>query len=201
MGFSPCRPPRSSRTKSPLWEGEAPAEPKSIVSLHLSLFAQNRRPGIPDARDKSRSLGFSPGTNFSSPLKSPVFFDERGRAGMLGLHFVPRVIPARPPPTHTKPTTRPTFARRSTNPYTDYHSTNKSLGIITALLLRSRNMGFSPCHPPRSSPPTGQPLAQADEYCRLRLSGCINPGTEAAASELFANPIKLQPTGAHIILH
>jgi hypothetical protein len=40
-----------------------------------------------DARDKSRSLGFSPGTNFSSPLKSPVFLG-RVRAGMLRRHFV-----------------------------------------------------------------------------------------------------------------
>ena len=30
--------------------------------------------GIFDARDKSRSLGFSPGTNFLSPLKYPLFF-------------------------------------------------------------------------------------------------------------------------------
>jgi len=36
----------------PLWEGEAPAEPKSIVSVQLSLFADNRSPGIPDAEDK-----------------------------------------------------------------------------------------------------------------------------------------------------
>ncbi|HCP13886.1 MAG TPA: hypothetical protein DIT89_16250 [Planctomycetaceae bacterium] len=40
-----------------------------------------------DARDKSWSLGFSSGTNFSSPLKSPVFFKGWGRAGMLGLPF------------------------------------------------------------------------------------------------------------------
>ena len=31
-------------------------------------------PGRNDARDKSRSLGFSPGTHVSSPLKSPVVF-------------------------------------------------------------------------------------------------------------------------------
>jgi hypothetical protein len=61
------------RQSSP-WEGEAPAEPKCTVSVQLSLFTHNRSPGIPDARDKSRSLGFSPGTNFASPLKSPVFF-------------------------------------------------------------------------------------------------------------------------------
>ena len=60
-------------------------------------------PRIPDARDTSRSPGFSPGTNFSSPLKSPVFFYERGRAGMLGLHFVLGVIPARPPIGNTSP--------------------------------------------------------------------------------------------------
>ena len=45
------------------------------------------RPGRNDARDKSRSLGFSPGTNLASPLKSPVFFKGWGRAGMLGLHL------------------------------------------------------------------------------------------------------------------
>ena len=39
-----------------------------------SLFADNRSSGIPDAEDRSRSLGFSLGANFSSPLKSPVFF-------------------------------------------------------------------------------------------------------------------------------
>ena len=37
------------------------------------LCVGKRRPGRNDARDKSRSLGFSPGTNFSSALKSPVF--------------------------------------------------------------------------------------------------------------------------------
>ena len=179
-----------------------------------------------------------------------------------------------------KPTTRRTFARRSTNPYTDHHSAKKSLGIITALLPRSPRkvpLGRARLPPSRSqlpvftchcspttvaraflpgrllptqnpqhgpplpvaqpvhiptttqqtrasesspsccsvvvtwasarviprvqAPPTGQPLAQADEYCRLRLSGCIHPGTEAAPSELFANPIKLQPAGAHVILH
>jgi hypothetical protein len=35
-----------------LWEGEAPAEPKSIVGAQLSLFADNRRPGISDVRNK-----------------------------------------------------------------------------------------------------------------------------------------------------
>ena len=56
------------------WEGEAPAEPNTIITFPLSLFANPRSLGIPDARDKSRSLGFSPGTNFSSPLKSQLFF-------------------------------------------------------------------------------------------------------------------------------
>jgi len=47
-------------------------------------------------RDKSRSLGFSPGRNFSSSLKFPVLFRGWGRAGMLGLPFVLGVIPGRP---------------------------------------------------------------------------------------------------------
>jgi hypothetical protein len=34
-------------THGSLWQGEAPAEPKSIVSIQLSLFARNRSPGIP----------------------------------------------------------------------------------------------------------------------------------------------------------
>ena len=33
--------------RSALWEGEAPAEPKSIVSDQLSLIADNGSPGIP----------------------------------------------------------------------------------------------------------------------------------------------------------
>ena len=37
--------------KSP-WEGEAPAEPKYTVRVQLSLFADNRSPGIPDTLDK-----------------------------------------------------------------------------------------------------------------------------------------------------
>ena len=37
---------------------------------------------------RCRSLGFSPSTNFSSPLKSQVFFEGCGRAVMLGLPFV-----------------------------------------------------------------------------------------------------------------
>ncbi len=38
------------------------------------LCVGTRRPGRNDDRDKSRSLGFSPGTNFLSPFKSSVFF-------------------------------------------------------------------------------------------------------------------------------
>ncbi|MFN5050729.1 MAG: IS66 family insertion sequence element accessory protein TnpA [Planctomyces sp.] len=41
----------------------------------------------PNARDTSRSLGFSPGTNFSASLRFSVFFGGWGRAGMLGLPF------------------------------------------------------------------------------------------------------------------
>ena len=42
-----------------------------------------------DVEDKNRSLGFSPGTNVSSALISPVFLRGWGRAGMLGLPFGP----------------------------------------------------------------------------------------------------------------
>jgi hypothetical protein len=33
--------------------------------------------------------------------------------------------------------------------------------------------------------------AEADGGCRLRLSGCVLPGTEAKSCAFFANPIKL----------
>ena len=87
------------------WEGEAPAEPKSVVSVHLSLFALNRSPGIPDARDKTRSLGFSPGTNFWSSLKSPVFFMDGAEQECSGYilssaSFLPgRLLPTQSPNT------------------------------------------------------------------------------------------------------
>jgi hypothetical protein len=52
--------------ESPAGEGEASAGAKEVVSVQQSLFLHNR----------------SPSTNFSSPSKSPVFFEGRGRAGM-----------------------------------------------------------------------------------------------------------------------
>ena len=55
----------------------------------VAILCGQGRPGRNDDRDKSRSLGFSPGTNFSSPLRATAFFKGWGRAGMLGLHFVP----------------------------------------------------------------------------------------------------------------
>jgi len=39
--------------------------------------------------DKSRSLGFSPGTNFWSPLKSPVFFKGMGPSRNARATFCP----------------------------------------------------------------------------------------------------------------
>ena len=42
----------------------------------------NQIGGNTNFSDKIRRLGVSPGTNVSSPLKSPVFFTGRGRAGM-----------------------------------------------------------------------------------------------------------------------
>ena len=69
--------------------GGSAKNPVRSCSLQFDVVAEN------DARDKSRSLGFSPGTNFASLLKSPVFFKGWGRAGMLGLHFVLGVRNAR----------------------------------------------------------------------------------------------------------
>ena|GEM_PF-3446528 len=69
------------------------AAPLRDVGFGGGLIVPQRRweqgPSRNDAEDTSRSLGFSPGTKFSSPLKSPVFFEGWGRAGMLGLHFWP----------------------------------------------------------------------------------------------------------------
>jgi hypothetical protein len=45
----------SCRAEVPPGECEATAEPKSIVRFPLSVFANNRSPGIPDAEDKSRA--------------------------------------------------------------------------------------------------------------------------------------------------
>ena len=53
----------------------------------LWLCVGKGRPGRNDARGKSRSVGFSPGTNVALPLKSSVFFKGWGRAGMLGLRL------------------------------------------------------------------------------------------------------------------
>jgi hypothetical protein len=60
---------------SPLWEGEAPAEPKSTVSVQLSLFVDIRSPSIPDAKDKNVARAFLLGpapqnTMFFNELKS-----------------------------------------------------------------------------------------------------------------------------------
>ncbi len=60
------------------------------------------------------------------------------------------------------------------------------------LELGGRGMGFSPCRPPRSSPPD-DPSAEADGCLRLRLSGCDHPVTEAVSRGVFTNPSKLQP--------
>ena len=48
-------------TQSSPWEGEAPAEPKLTARVPLSLFANNRSPGIPDAGDKKVARAFLPG--------------------------------------------------------------------------------------------------------------------------------------------
>ena len=50
--------------------------------------AETPLPHHMDMPTTRRFLQIGPGTNFSSTLKSPVFFEGWGRAGMLGLHFV-----------------------------------------------------------------------------------------------------------------
>ena len=68
------------------------AAPLRDVGFGGGVIVPQRRweqgPSRNDAEDTSRSLGFSPGTNFSSFLKLPVFFRGWGRAGMLGLPCV-----------------------------------------------------------------------------------------------------------------
>ena len=54
---------------------QLPLTARLYGSSHL-VCVGNRRPGRNDASDKSRSLGFSPGTNLESPLKSPVFLKD-----------------------------------------------------------------------------------------------------------------------------
>ncbi len=44
--------------------------------------------------------------------------------------------------------------------------------------------------------PPADPLAGADGYWRLRLSGCDHPDTEAVSRGVFTNPTKLQPAVA-----
>ena len=45
-------------TQSSPWEGEAPAEPKLTARVPLSLFADNRSPGIPDAEGQKVARAF-----------------------------------------------------------------------------------------------------------------------------------------------
>ena len=47
--------------------------------FRADYLRRRMRPSRNDARDKSRSLGFSPGTNFASPVKFRVFLDGWGR--------------------------------------------------------------------------------------------------------------------------
>jgi hypothetical protein len=57
------------------------------------------RPGVSlsivDVRDKSRSLGFSPGTNFSLPLKPQCLLKDGAEQECSGYIFVPGVRNAR----------------------------------------------------------------------------------------------------------
>jgi hypothetical protein len=142
---------------NPVREGEAPAEPKSMARVPLSLFAHNRSLSIPDARDESR---LRPSNRLQLIEKYRVFA-VRGRAGMLGLHFSPsasgmlglHICPLR----HSCPAAccpdkakkRCTAARRSAIPWADNHSAKRRFGFVPQLVLGGRSMGFSPCRPQR----------------------------------------------------
>ncbi len=131
------------RRQHPPWEGEAPAEPKSIVSVQLSLFALNRSPGIP----------------------------------------------ARPPFTHIKPRrgARLTVAQ----PFRGLITTQQRATSASSPRWCSMVVAWaSACIVHRvQAPPTqkGEPLAEADGCCCLRLS-CYFPDTEAVSCSFFSTP-------------
>ncbi len=69
---------------------EFACEAGAVDSVESSICADSVNAG---ARDKERSLGLSPDTDFLSPLKSPVFLGGWGPARMLGLPFDPGANP------------------------------------------------------------------------------------------------------------
>ena len=67
----------------------------AVPTCVCSVLASVERPGVfcgwagrSDGEDKSRSLGFSPGTNFSSSLKFPVFSGDGAEQECSGYVFV-----------------------------------------------------------------------------------------------------------------
>ncbi|MEY4188487.1 MAG: hypothetical protein RIT02_3521, partial [Planctomycetota bacterium] len=73
-----CSHPRRANSQGP----GCSCQPSPLNGLKPPTGRRDR-PGKSDAVDKSRSPGFSPGTNISSSLKSPVFFRGWGQPRMM----------------------------------------------------------------------------------------------------------------------
>ena len=58
-------------TQSSPWEGEAPAEPKSVARVQLSLFANNRSPSIPARPHPLKNTGHFKGDDNRVPGLKP----------------------------------------------------------------------------------------------------------------------------------
>ena len=74
--------PMTDLRQSPTGTKCAPVTPQNLVFPAWQPAVDLCRWHMDGPLDKSRSLGFSPVTNFSSSLKFPVFFRGWGRAGM-----------------------------------------------------------------------------------------------------------------------
>jgi hypothetical protein len=119
--------------KVPRWEGEAPAEPKSNVSVRCWLFAVNGSPGIP-ARPP-----FGP-TKQQCDSPSP---DAEPYHGLI-LTQQRNAVASSPSWCSVVPGKFALGGRGSRRAASRWPS-------VTELVLGGRSMGFSPCRPPRSS--------------------------------------------------
>ena len=137
----------------------------SFLPFHRPLFVTNRMAGITGASGipplasartsgtnrspghsrpatpQNRSLGFSPGTNVLSSLKSPCFSGDGAEQECSGHLFVPRVILARP-----------------------HSSTTPFFGLNVKCSARCEN-AFEPRNAPLAEASKGEPLAEANGCC------------------------------------
>ena len=114
------------------------------------LFADNRSSGVPYVRDKSRSLGFSLGAKFSSPLKSPVFFMDGAEQECSGyILSSASFLLGRCLATQSRDAACCLLVAQ---PFRGLMTTQqrRRLGIVSELVLGGRGMGCSLCRPPRS---------------------------------------------------